>query len=534
MSNLYRILKVNLINSIGINKLLKEESKSDKNKTIAISIGMGIVFLMLAYMPFMYATLMADVLTEMGLLSLILVTAIIGSVMMTFFTSIYKAQGVLFSAKDYEMLMSLPIKTSVILTSKIIQLLSLNYLFTALILIPPSIVYFMRVSISPIFFIYLIVAVIFIPLLPIVLASIIAFILSYISSKVRWKNLFLILGSFFTVVGIMAVSMNIEGIAEFVTLNSESIMGSVGKLYPPAAYFTDALVNLSLISLLKLIASSIIPFAIFLFVFTKLYKNINSKLGESFKTSNYKLTTLKTTSKMKALIIKELKQYLSCPVYVLNTSVGVVLITVASIATIFFGGDVIAQFIEVPGAKDILPLLMVGVLSFVISISCTTSSSISLEGKKLWILKSSPIDIMDIFKAKIIVNLIILLPSILINSVILLISLKLGLISFLWLIIVPSLYAFIISIGGILVNLYFPKLDWVSEVTVVKQSLSTMIIIFAGIILVAIPVGVLIIFKITNINLYLLGLSIVLIVVIGLLWIMLKTNGKKLFNKLSC
>lgn len=537
MSSLYKILKANLINATGINKLLKAEPGSSRNKAILATIGMGLVVLMLAYIPFMYATVMADVLTEMGLLDLILVAAIMGSVMVTFLTSIYKAQGVLFSAKDYEMLMALPIKPSIVLTSKIMQLLTLNYLFTAVILIPTSIVYFMRVSLSAIFFIYLIMAFIFIPLLPIVVASIIAFILSYISSKVRFKNLVVALGSFIAVIGIMAVSMNMNGltdvVTEFIAPNSEVIMDMVSKIYPPAVYFTDALVNLSIFSLLKLIATSIIPFIVFLFIFSKLYKTINSKLGESFKAANYKLTTLKTKSKMKALVTKELRGYFSCPIYILNTYFGVVLITVASVSSIFFGGDIIVQFMDVPEVGNILHLIMIGVLSLVFSISCTTNSSISLEGKKLWILKSSPIDIMDIFKGKIIMNLVILFPMILLNACLLLISLNPDLISFLWLIIIPSLYAFVISILGLLVNLHFPKLEWTTETTVVKQSLSAMIMPFVGIIIVAIPVAILVILKITNINLYLIGLSLVLILVVALLWGVLNKNGRKLFDKLS-
>ena len=493
MANSYKILKVNIINSIGINKILKEESKREKIKLIAMAVCIGIAIITVAYLPFMYAILMA----------------ILGSSMFTFFTSVYKAQEVLFSAKDYEMLMALPIKPRVILLSKMIQLLLLNYLFVALILIPPAIVYFTRVNISTLFFVYLVIEFIFAPLISIVVASIIAFILSYVLSRVRHKNLVIILGSFIVTILIMLVSNNANSIIDMVTINSEAVNSAVSKAYPPAIYFKDALAHLDVLNLFKFVIVSIIPFLIFLFVFSKFYNNINAKLSESFKSSNYKLTTLKTTSKMKALIIKELKAYFACPIYVLNTSFALVLITIVSIASLFFGGDVIANLLKVPEVKNILPQLMIGVLSVVVCMSCTTNLSISLEGKELWILKSSPIDAIDIFKGKIAVNLIILIPIILLNSVILLVSLKMNLISFLWLIIIPTLYAFVISILGIFINLYFPKLEWISEVTVVKQSLSAMLAPLLGMILVAIPVGILILFKVSNVNLYLVILSVV-------------------------
>ena len=531
MGNLYRITKVGLTNSIGLDRLFTGEDK-DSNKGLITTIGIGMGILLVTIMPFIYASAMADILIEQGLLDLLLVGAIVLSSAASFITSIVKAQGVLFSAKDYEMLMALPIKQSVILTSKMIQLLILNYFFTALIVIPTAIVYFNRVDIAPVFYVYLVVAFIFLPLVPIIVASIIAFMLSYVSSKVKFKNLFLTLGSFIMVLLIMMLSANINKVMEVVAINSESIVASISKIYPPALYFTNSLVNLSVSNLLMFILISVVPYIVFVFIFSKFYKSINSKLGESFKATNYKLTALNRESPIKSLIRKEVKGYLSSPVYILNTSVGILLTTIGSVASLFLGEDMLSQLMNVQGGKEVLPLLMMGALTLAVSISCTTHVSISLEGKKLWILKSSPIDEMDIFKGKIAVNLLILIPVILVNSFVLLISLKMNLIDFMWMIVIPSLYAIIISISGILINLNFPKLDWISETTVVKQSVSAIVEPLFGLVLVGIPIGILIFGKITNKNLYLIILSVVLIGLIFLLKRLLETTGVKMFREL--
>lgn len=535
MGSLYKLVKTSLINSMGINKLLKEGSAEEEYKGFPKIIGMIALGLIISAVPFVYANAMATVLEPYGMLDLVLVAGIVAGSAMTFFTSIFKAQGILFASKDYEMLMSLPIKQSVVLASKMIQILLLNYLFMALCLIPPSIVYFSKVSIEPIFFGYLIVVFLFAPLLPIVAASIIAFILSYISSKVKYKNLVIVVGSLLALALIMIASTNINSIIGAVVENGESIKIGIGKVYPLALYFTNALANLSFVDLLKFALASLIPFIIFLIIFNKAYKNINSKLGENFKSSNYKLTALKTKSPLMALIKKEVKRYLSSPIYILNTSVGLLLVTMASVYILFFGTDMIGQIMAMEGmeiAESMIPLMMIGVITFAVIMSSTTNSTISLEGKNLWILKSLPIAETEIFKAKIAVNLMLLLPIILLNAIILLIGLKLNLVNLLWIIIIPSLYAFIISISGLIINLKFPKLDWVTEVSVVKQGVSVMLTLLLGFIVVLIPVGVLIGFKITNINLYLSGLSVALIAVIFILGTILKTKGKELFNEL--
>ena len=82
----------------------------------------------------MYFELLAKGLQQIGLLDILLVMGFILSSIIIFFTSIYKAQGVLFSFKDHDLLMSLPIKKSDILISKMAELLVVNYFFLLFVL----------------------------------------------------------------------------------------------------------------------------------------------------------------------------------------------------------------------------------------------------------------------------------------------------------------------------------------------------------------------------------------------------------------
>ncbi|GAB6169408.1 ABC transporter permease [Clostridium carnis] len=533
MNNLLILLKINLISSIGINKFLKEKSKSEKFKMALLTIAIIFALVSVGFTGIVYSSLLADGLSQIGFLDMLLVMGLIGSVGVTVFTSLYKSQGVLFSSKDYEILMSLPIKPSIVLASKMIQLLILNYLFTAFIFLPPAIVYFTRVETSIIFFIYLIIIFLFLPLIPIVISSIIAFGISYISSKVRYKNLILTLGTIIVFMLIMVGSFKMQNMINIVINNSESIMEGIGRIYPPIKYATNALVTLNVISLLIFIVISISIFIVFLIIFAKLFKSINSKLGESYKRTNYKMTSLKESSVLKALIFKEIKRYFSTPIYVLNTGIGSVIIIGLSIAILFAGKDIIVSVTEFSIIDELIPLFMVAFVSSVIAISCTTSCSISIEGKNLWILKSSPIKIIDIFKSKIALNLIILIPTIILNSIILFFALKLSATQFIWILIVPTIFAFTISAIGLLVNLFFPKFDWVSETVIVKQSMSVFLTMVISMGIVAVPIVLFIWLKITKINLFLSFVSIALLLIFLVVWIILKTKGKKLFERLS-
>jgi ABC-2 type transport system permease protein len=546
MSNLKVLLKNSIMNNWGINKFLKEESKSERIKNISIFLAILLGIFSVGMLIVMYSLAIAGQLGQDGYLSLILISAMILSTMFSFFTSVYKAQGVLFSSRDFETLMSLPIKPSIILASKMIELLLLNYLFVVLVTIPPSIVYFMKSNASIVFFLYLLIGIVFIPLLPIVMAAIIAFAISYISSRMKHKALILNIGTLIAVVIIVIGSFKIDKIINMVIANSESIIEGIKTIYPPSYYFTDALVNLSLLSMAKLILWSIIPFILFLIVFGRSFKSINLRLGETFKKSNYKLTTLKTNTLRGALIKKEFKRFFSSSIYVSNTTIGIVLVTVAAVACLIMGGDFLldqmAQSSDTdlqaiaPLLKQVMQFAPLIILSFGVGMTCTTGSAISIEGKNLWILKSSPLEVKDIFISKIAVNIILLVPTIIFDTIMLTIAFDLTLINFMWTILIPTLLAILVSVGGLLINLYFPKLDWTSEVQVVKQSLSSMISILMGGILVAvmifITIGINKVFAITNVNLYLGAIALLLVLLILLVYTILKTKGEKLFNKL--
>ena len=176
MSNLFVLLKNSFINSTGVNSLCKGVSSSKEKRKLLITTGtLLLIAAVICFMTTSYSIGLATVLKPMGYLDLILVVAVLFSCILSFITLIYKAQGTLFSSRDYDLLMALPIKNSTILTSKILILMSISYIGTALIIVPASIVYFIyNGSLSWIFFIVLAIGLIFIPMIPIIAASIIA------------------------------------------------------------------------------------------------------------------------------------------------------------------------------------------------------------------------------------------------------------------------------------------------------------------------------------------------------------------------
>lgn len=538
MSNLFVLLKNSFINSTGINSLTKNiDSSKEKKKLTITTLTLILIAIVIWFMSTSYSIALATVLKPMGYLDLILIIAVLVSSILSFITSIYKAQGTLFSSKDYDLLMSLPIKNSTILTSKILSLMSINYIETALIIIPASIVYFIyNGNLSWSFFCILLIGLIFVPMIPIIASAIIAVIITFISSRFKHKNTLTIVVGMIATLLIMVVLINMQNYINKFIANSEFIVNGLSNIYLPALYFKNALVNFDLVSLAKLIAVSIIPFIIFIFVFSKTFKVINGKLSESYKRANYKIKKLKTSSITKSLVNQEIKRYFATPIYVMNTAIGMVLLVAGSIATLFISKETLAELFKYPEIVNIIPIAILVVLIFTIGLSCTTNSSISLEGNRLWILKVLPIEPKEIFKGKIITNLIITIPAVIIANIIFYIGLKYNFKYLMLNLLISIVFCVLSSVIGLIVNLYFPKMEWTNPTTVVKQSASVMITILSIFLLILGVVGITILLTyVFNIN----NMDIILVIVLAVFLIMLFISiralnniGSEKFNKL--
>ena len=130
----------------------------------------------------------SDFLMQINQMELLLIMGIIGGSFATLFTSLYNSSSYLFQSKDYEILSSLPIKDSTILSSKILMLLLNNYLFAGAFILIPGIVYFIKMDTSFMYIPFLIILILATPLIPTLISSIIAFLISNISSRSKNNN----------------------------------------------------------------------------------------------------------------------------------------------------------------------------------------------------------------------------------------------------------------------------------------------------------------------------------------------------------
>ena len=125
---------------------------------------------------------------------------------------------------------------------------------------------------------------------------------------------------------------------------------------------------------------------------------------------------------------KELKRYFSSPIYMFNTSFGLLLSIVITIVLCFNDKieSSLSAFNEV-GINLSMPVIFYMLILFIATLTQITASSISLEGKTINITKSLPISSKLVLKSKIFTCFVIELPFLLISDLIFIIKFRLNL-----------------------------------------------------------------------------------------------------------
>lgn len=460
--------------------------------------------------------------------------ASIVAIALSFVGSVFLTKSQLFDAQDNELLISMPIPPRYILISRIIMLLVLNYAFSLLVLGPAGIVYCMLYPATVTGVVFFVLEFAFLPLITLTLSCILGWLLAFIGERVKNKSLITTAMSLVFLFLYFYFFSQMNQYLQALIQNIDSIGAKIKSAVFPVYHFGLAIFEKNFLSLILFLLCAIVPFAI---VYAALANNFikitTTKKG--FKKVKYKEQPLKESSANSALLKKELNNFFSKPMYILNASLGVVFIFVFAVALVVYRDlpdMIIKEFPEL--AEYVNTLLIVGIC-FLSATNIISAPSISLEGKSIWIVQSLPIDGGDVLLAKAKMHMVICLPSVLLASLACIFTLKLSAIQILLSLLLPAVFTVFCALLGVFINLHFPKFDWINETVAVKQSMSTgisMLASFGAIALPAILYVSLLAQKLT-VDLYMLIYTLILGVLCVLLYRYLKTKGSAIFAYLA-
>jgi ABC-2 type transport system permease protein len=479
MKIIFRLVSVQLWAVLGD---MLSVGKNRKKKPKVLYAGILAFILLMSCLSFFY-----NMMIGLGLRmyqSLDLLPAMIMSVtcLVIILTTVLKVKGTIFGFRDYDMVMSLPVSTGVIVASRLIILYALNFMFVIIMIVPMMIAYGILAGPGVGFFVTGIITLFTIPFVPIVIASILGTLIAYVASKFRYSNILSIILSLGFLAVFVGASFGMKNNGkELVNLGS-ALTKQVNSIYPLAGMYTNAVIHGKMLDFFFFLGISILAFFLYTVIVRRIFKKMNTVMMTGSYHANYKLGQLKASSPFKALYFKELKRYFSSTLYVLNTGFGIVFLTIGAVALIFVD---LNKIVDNAQALNMLIDNLSLYISFCVVMTCTTMASISLEGKNMWILKSMPVTPKTVYQAKIAMNLTIISPALL-DTIIIGIIMKIGISRMICILLILIACAIFIACFGLLINLLLPNLNWTSEVVVVKQSAATMVTIFSAMAYVAI------------------------------------------------
>ena len=482
MKRLISLVKVSLnhdMNIFQVNTMKKEKSFSK----VAIPLFVTIYIMILIGF---YSYKLIDMLKPVHLEFVALSLFAIGISFICLIEGIYKSGSLLFNCNDDDLLFSLPVKKEDILFVRIFKFYIFELLYNSLFILPVVVIYALKVVPGWSYYLSSFIALLLLPIIPIILSCIIGFVITYLSSKFKGKNIFQTIFSITFLLLFLYLTYSMDNFVANLIREASSINDFITKLYYPVGAYISLVTDFNIMTLIIYIIVHVIISIISIFILSKLYFRINSgfkKVLTSHKNSNY---IIKRNSRGKALIKKELNKFFSTPVFITNAGFGLVLFIIVCLLCCFkfdYIVNLVGQFnkdMNIGNIRGNLPIIMFGLICFTSFMTSITSSMISLEGKAFNILKSLPLKPIQIVLYKVLSAFIIMMPCIIVGELIVFIKFKFDIISMLLIFISSLILPLVSAFIGILVNLKYPKVDAVNDTEVVKQSMSSLVATFIG------------------------------------------------------
>ena len=538
MGKFLTLLKASMSEGMNLFTFRKRGSKKAARAALLAFLAIALSFYVYTYADMMLEPLEGtgmeySVLTMFGLFSAIFILA----------EGLYKSSGLLFNCKDDDLVLSLPVKKSSVFLLRMTKFYLFELIFSVLVIVPTMVAYALRTggNVEPTFYLVGAVSVLLLPVIPVVLAVLLAMAVSGVASRFRFKNLVQIILTIALLIGVLALSLNLQNIMAAIAEHASSISEVITRLYYPVGAFIQMVTDFNVTTLLIFIAVNVCVAVVFTYAFSRIYFKVNSRSKIVKISKHHKKGRVRTRGVMKALMTKEVGKFTSSPVFLINAGFSLVLYVVA-IALIVINLDgtlgMLAQMgigMSTDDVLNLMPVILAGLIIFSALMTSITCSMISLEGRTINLLKSMPVSAFKIVMAKVLVAVLIVVPVFIIGDIVMFVKFNFDIWQILIILALSIVMPVVAEVMGIIINLKNPKMDAENDTEVVKQSTSSLIAVFSGMVLSGMTIYV--IFNCVSGGTPVTDIMLALLVTYTLsmtgLIVYLKVRGEKLFNEID-
>ena len=341
---------------------------------------------LMAYLGTLMGWSLATVMAPVGVLDLLApLLAVLCAAMNLVFT-LFAARGLVFTGRDSDLMLSLPVPTLWVVLGKLLALMLENLLLTVLWMVPAGVAAALSGGGAAICWPTYLASLPALALLPTTLGLAGGWLLALASARVRRQALVGNLLSMALMIAVLAASMQVNRLAALMLENAGSVRALLHGWLLPAGLFGSAAAG-SWPAAAGFWAICLGLFLLVSVLVSRQYQRILAGLAGRNVRADYRLSALKASGQFRALYQKEWARYTHSNIWLMNTAVGPVLAVGGCVWFAFSAeGRILAAQMGPEAAWAGAALAGV-----VLSMCCTTCSSISLEGKNVWILQEAPL-----------------------------------------------------------------------------------------------------------------------------------------------
>ena len=422
------------------------------------------------------------------------------SSLVTFLFSIFLIPSIFYFSKDSETLLALPLPPQTILSAKFSVCLVYEYAFTLIVCVPLYIAYANNAAIGIPYILLALAIFITLPIYPLVLSSIITMLLMRFVPFFKNRDRFNMIAGILSIILAFGFSfaMNSGTIAEdpnalisMLTQGNNSMISLFSKIFPAIPFAAEALISSDALQLVYYILITCAALAVLVILGKLLY--FKGAIGFSETKSSRKELSAKDFarvsrhSKVRTYLIKELRLLIRTPVYAINC-IGMCVLMPIMLLVIFITADADVLLQQLP---DITPYLD-GMLPYAVlagmasgflfsNLNMISSTAISREGTNISFMKYIPMSLKQQLQAKVLSGILMSVISMLLTMVCVYFLLPIFPLTWYFAAAAASLITIVLgNYASLALDILHPKLVWEQEAAAVKQNMSGIVSMLAG------------------------------------------------------
>lgn len=471
---------------LELNTYYFQDRKTGKHRSRAGTIGFVtlfvFLFLMIAAMFFFVSEGLAAVLLPANLAWLYFSMMGLVAICLGTFGDVFNTYATLYHAKDNELLLSMPVPPAKILFVRMMGAYAMGLLYESLVFVPAVIVFWLRAELTVCNVLFPILLLFIIAFFVLTLTCVLGWVVALISARLKNKSIITVILSLVFIGLYYFVYFRINALLQSVVANIDRIGETIrSALYP--FYHMGLAASGNAVSMLIFTVFVAALFALAYYILSRSFIRIVT-MNRGGKKTVYRERAAKVANIKGALLRKELKRFTSCPTYLLNSGLGVIILLAAAVFGLirmnWLRELLDNALINAPMLAGLIPAAITAVLCLIVSMDAVSAPSISLEGKNLWLLQSMPVAPWDALHAKerlhVLLNAV---PSIL-TAVIYGIVAGAAPLTIVLMAAAVWLFVWFSAAFGLVLGLKKPNLKWTNEAVPIKQSMSVMVALFGG------------------------------------------------------